>query len=277
MLYYKTIENKQSEEWVVFVHGAGGSSAVWFKQIKYFRDHFNLMFIDLRGHGKSAELNNGKTYGDYSFEAIARDVVDVLDHAKIKEAHFVGVSLGTIIIRQLAEVDKDRVKSMILAGAITHFNLKSRFWVSLGRAFKNVLPYMWLYRLFAFVIMPAKDHKESRNVFVREAQNLCQREFIRWFKLTGQLTGLLRNLDSKENSIPTLYVMGEEDHMFLNPIKKMMSSVKNAALLIVKECGHVVNIEQDKIFNEVAVRFLNSRFKNLDRISYVGLSDVTAK
>ena len=133
---------------------------------------------------------------------------------------------------------------------------------------------MWLYRLFAFVIMPAKDHQESRNVFVREAQNLCQREFIRWFKLTGQLTGLLRNLDSKENSIPTLYVMGEEDHMFLNPIKKMVHSVKNVALLIVKECGHVVNIEQDKIFNEVAVNFLNSPLKNIDRVSYIGFKDV---
>jgi pimeloyl-ACP methyl ester carboxylesterase len=161
----------------------------------------------------------------------------------------------------------DRIQSMILVGAITHFNFKSRFWVGLGRMFKNILPYMWLYRLFAFVIMPAKNHVESRNVFIREAQKLCQREFIRWYKLTGHLTGAFKKFDV-HLPIPTLYVMGEEDYMFLDPIKNMIANVKNAALIVVKECGHVVNIEQAKVFNEEVIKYLNDIVTQNQKIAF---------
>jgi len=38
MLFYKTLENKVSDQWVVFVHGAGGSSAIWYKQLRAFSE-----------------------------------------------------------------------------------------------------------------------------------------------------------------------------------------------------------------------------------------------
>lgn len=256
MLYYKEYLLSPEAEWVVFIHGAGGSSAVWFKQLKDFRKHFNLLLIDLRGHGKSTVSESEKHYKDYSFELIAKDIIEVLDHLKTPQAHFVGVSLGTLIIRQLGDMIKHRIHSMILVGAITHFNLKSRFWVRLGSIFKNILPYMWLYRLFAFVIMPSRNHAESRNVFVKEAQKLCQREFLRWYRLTNQLTSLFHKFEINI-SIPTLFVMGEQDHMFLNPIKHMVKNMQDVALLIVRECGHVVNIEQPGIFNDEVIKYLN--------------------
>ena len=255
MLYHKEYFLSENADWVVFVHGAGGSSAVWFKQLKDFKIHFNLLLIDLRGHGKSVETSPEKQQGDYSFEAIANDIIEVLDFLKVERAHFIGVSLGTLIIRQLGDMISHRMQSMILVGAITHFNFKSRFWVAMGRIFKNILPYMWLYRLFAFVIMPAKQHAESRNIFIREAQKLCQREFLRWYKLTSHMKGLFQKYDV-HLPIPTLYVMGDRDYMFLVPITKMLENVKTAALLVVDECGHVVNIEQAKIFNEEVIKYL---------------------
>jgi pimeloyl-ACP methyl ester carboxylesterase len=243
------------------VHGAGGSSAVWFKQLKAFKLHFNVLLIDLRGHGKSANISDNATINNYSFELIAKDIIEVVNHLKIDKAHFIGVSLGTLIIRQMGDMIGPRIQSMILVGAITHFNFKSRFWVGLGRIFKNVLPYMWLYRLFAFVIMPAKNHAESRNVFVNEAQKLCQREFLRWYKLTGQLSGLFSKFEV-HLPIPTLYVMGEQDYMFLDPIKKMIKDVQTAALMVVAECGHVVNIEKAQEFNERVIEYLLSFKEN---------------
>ena len=61
-----------------------------------------------------------------------------------------------------------------------------------GNATKSILPYMCLYKMLAFIIMPNRNHKESRLLFIREAKKLYQKEFIRWFKLTSELIPLLK-------------------------------------------------------------------------------------
>ncbi|MGM0947175.1 MAG: alpha/beta fold hydrolase [Bacteroidota bacterium] len=259
MLYYKEFKHPSSEEWVVFIHGAGGSSAVWFKQLKDFNQHFNLLLIDLRGHGKSADLSEAIYKKEYTFESVTQDIIEVLDHLKMPPAHFMGVSLGTIIARQLAELEKWRVKSLVMAGAVTRLTVKSRVLVFLGNTFKKMIPYMWLYRLFAFIIMPRKQHAESRNLFVREAKKLCQKEFIRWFKLTRDINPLLRYFKESDLGIPTLYVMGDQDVMFLEPVKKIVENHKNAILKILDQCGHVVNVERPNEFNQLSLAFIQNQ------------------
>jgi pimeloyl-ACP methyl ester carboxylesterase len=256
MLYHKTYLNDASDEWVVFIHGAGGSSVVWYKQIQAYCKHFNLLLLDLRGHGKSAD-GSSMQRPDYSFESIALDIIDVLDHLKIRQAHFVGVSLGTIIIQKIAEIRKDYVKSMIMVGAITRMNFRSRFFVNLGQIFHKVMPYMWLYRFFAFIIMPRDDAKESRNIFVQEAQKIARKEFIRWFMLTRRLTARLKKMDDDDIGVPVLYVMGEQDHMFLQPIRERVKKFKNQTLAVVEKCGHVVNIEKAAHFNDISIGFIH--------------------
>jgi pimeloyl-ACP methyl ester carboxylesterase len=259
MLYYKEFVHPHSTEWVVFIHGAGGSSAVWYKQLKDFKKEFNLLLIDLRGHGKSADLPLDIWEERYTFEAVTNDIIEVLDHLSIPPAHFMGVSLGTILARQLAELEPQRVKSLVMAGAITRLTTQSRILVFLGNAFKRVIPYMWLYRLFAFIIMPRKQHEESRNLFVREAQKLCQKEFIRWFKLTSEINPLLKFFKEKDLGIPTLYVMGDQDVMFLEPVKKLVKEHHNSILKIIEKCGHVVNVEQPDQFNNLSVAFIKNQ------------------
>lgn len=259
MLYYKEFVHPQSTEWVVFIHGAGGSSAVWYKQLKDFKKEFNLLLIDLRGHGKSADLPLAVWNDEYTFKAVTGDIIEVLDHLHTPPAHFMGVSLGTILARQLAELEPQRVKSLVMAGAITRLNVQSRILVFLGNTFKRVIPYMWLYRLFAFIIMPRKQHEESRNLFVREAQKLCQKEFIRWFKLTSDINPLLKFFKEKDLGIPTLYVMGDQDVMFLEPVKNLVKEHKNSILKILEKCGHVVNVEQPDQFNDLSMAFIKNQ------------------
>ncbi|HAC14855.1 MAG TPA: 2-succinyl-6-hydroxy-2,4-cyclohexadiene-1-carboxylate synthase, partial [Bacteroidetes bacterium] len=88
MLYHKIHYLSGDADWVVFVHGAGGSSAVWFKQIKAYKKNFNVLLVDLRGHGKSAPGPESER-SDYSFESIASDIIEVMDHRNIPKAHFV--------------------------------------------------------------------------------------------------------------------------------------------------------------------------------------------
>lgn len=256
VLSYTTYPHKVSKEWVTFVHGAGGSSSIWFKQVREFKKHFNVLLLDLRGHGNSKPNLKDAFSDKYTFDSITDDIVEVVEHEKINSSHFIGISLGTILIRNLAEKYPDKVESMVMGGAIMKLNFRSQVLMRLGIIFKSIIPYLWLYKFFAFVIMPNKNHKESRLLFVREAKKLYQKEFIRWFKLTSEINPLLRFFRTVDIKIPTLYVMGQEDYLFLPSIQKVVKKHSASELFVVADCGHVVNVEQPRVFNDKVIKYL---------------------
>lgn len=258
-LYYKTYYNGPDAPWVTLVHGVGGSSIVWFKQLRDFAKHFNVLVVDLRGHGKSRDLFAAYMGRDYTFEDISLDVLEVLDHLGIRKSHFVGVSLGTILIRVIAELDPDRVETMTLAGAITRLNIRSRFLVFTAKVFKPVIPFMWLYRLFARILMPNKRHKESRSIFIKEATKIYRREINRWFKLLRHVNPLLQYQVEQNPAIPTLYLMGEEDHLFLPPVRELVKQNAMASLITIDNSGHVCNVDQPQVFNKHAIQFIQQK------------------
>lgn len=258
MLNYTTYIHPKSTQWVTFVHGAGGSSSIWYKQLRSFKAEYNVLVLDLRGHGKSKIAAKNVVIPKYTFDLITADIIKVIDYLKIEKSHFVGISLGTIIIRGLAEKHPSRVKSMIMAGAIMKLNFRSQLLIKLGVIFKSVVPYMLLYQFFVFIIMPRKNHKQSRMLFVREAKKLDQKEFLRWFNLTSKINPLLRVFRENDIKTPTLYIMGKEDHLFLPSIQKLAKEHTSSQLFVVVNCGHVVNVEQSSVFNTKSIQFLDS-------------------
>ncbi len=257
MLHYTTYLLSESSPWVTFIHGAGGSSSIWFRQIKDFKKSFNVLLVDLRGHGRSKKIDY-ENLKRYSFDKIGDDVMEVLDYLQIKKTHFVGISLGTIIIREITERFPNRTISMVLGGAVMKLNVRGQILMRLGALLQSVVPYLVLYKLLAFVIMPRKKHKESRNLFINEAKKLYQREFKRWFTLVSEVNPLLNLFRIKDSGVPTLYIMGEEDYMFLPSIKQLVKNHVSSQLFVIPACGHVVNVEKPDEFNRQAIYFLQN-------------------
>ena len=254
-IIYRTVDDAP---WLVFVHGAGGSSTVWFKQLRAFRDgNFNILMVDLRGHGGSVFFRNWMLREPHKFEEVCQDVVEVMKHYNIPPAHMIGISLGTLVIRKIAEDHPEQVKSLIMGGAIVKFNMRSRFLVWLVHRIKRLMPFIWIYKIYAFILMPKKRHQKSRNLFIRQAKKLYHKEFLRWLTITQQLKPLMKFFRENDTSHPVLYIMGDEDYMFLPSVKIVASRHENARLVVVPDSGHVVNVDQPKYFNKLVRAFVH--------------------
>jgi len=254
----------KDSEWVIFLHGLGGNSNIYYKQVDEYKKHFNLMFIDLFGHGCTLEQLNV-----YTFETLAKSAINVMDEENITSAHIVGVSLGTIVMDAFSILAPDRIKTMTLSGAVQGYDLRARFLLKTGALLQWVIPYMWLYRLFAFIMMPKKSHAASRQIFAREAQKLGGREFRKWYKLMESLEPFYASLPAQpQNTIPRLYISGDEDHLFLPFVIQSYLRDPLASIHIIEKSGHVCNIEKPEEFNRVSLSYLNS-YPDLPKLQHI--------
>ena len=254
----------KDSDWIIFLHGLGGNSNIYYKQVDEYKQHFNLMFIDLFGHGCTLEQLN-----EYTFETLAKSAVNVMDKEGIASAHIVGVSLGTIVMDAFRMLAPERIKTMVLSGAVQGYDFRARFLLKTGALLQHVIPYMWLYRLFAFIMMPRKNHTASRQIFAREAKKLGGKEFRKWYTLMESLEPFYDSFpDPAENAIPRLYISGDEDHLFLPFVMASYFKDPLASIHIIEKCGHVCNIENSEEFNRVSLTYLKS-FPNLPKLEHI--------
>jgi len=255
MIYHRKFIHPKSKTWVVFVHGAGGSNAVWFRQLKEFKKHFNVLLVDLRGHGKSKPVST-EVNSSYSFDDVAMDIVCLMDFYQIQKAHLVGISLGCIVIRAIDKLAPGRAESIILGGAIIQFNKTIKVLVSMARILNVVVPYMWLYKLNARILMPYRRHRDSRKIFVKEALKLGESEFAKWMRMTREIKANLNEFLNREPSAPVLYLMGDGDYMFLPMVIEQVKKQVNAKLEVIENSGHCCNLDQANAFNEISIHFI---------------------
>jgi pimeloyl-ACP methyl ester carboxylesterase len=253
LLSYRVYRNSSSAEWIIFVPGAGASAAIWGPQLRVFRRDWNVIVVELRGHGRSPKSDEGVIY---TFALTGDDILGVMDHEGIQEAHFVAMSLGGMLVETMAARHPERVKSMVLAGGIAELRLLALVIMRAGQVLKRFLPYLWLYRLFAWVIMPGPRHRNTRRLFHSQAKRLSKGEFLRWYRLTEDVQDTLRLLAGRPEPIPTLFVMGENDYMFLRYAHDRTECRQDTSIAVLENAGHVCTVERPDAFNQVALAFI---------------------
>ncbi|WP_096435290.1 alpha/beta fold hydrolase [Alteribacter populi] len=255
LLNFHSFETNHTDEWIIFFHGLGGNHSIFYKQIEKFKEHYNLLCIDFPGHGQSPSFEEQ----DY-LSLTGRKVVELMDHLNIQSAHFVGVSLGTIVMQEVSLNHSHRIKSMVLAGAASRWlkwgELLGK--LTLSKPIRKLLPYMVPYSIFAFLLLPKRNHRNSRAIFIREAFKLGKDDYHKWAFVARDAYKTYEKLKPSLNTIPKLYVSGSEDHMFLRGIKRFVKKEAYSKLNIIKNCGHVCNIEKPDDFNEIALAFLQT-------------------
>jgi pimeloyl-ACP methyl ester carboxylesterase len=101
---------------VVFIHGVLNDHSVWILQTRYLAHHgFNVLAVDLPGHGKSAGVNRDVA-PCLSVEAAADFILALLDAAGVTTAALVGHSFGSLIALEVAARSPARISHLAMVG-----------------------------------------------------------------------------------------------------------------------------------------------------------------
>ena len=102
---------------LIFIHGVLNDHSVWILQTRYLAHHgFNVLAVDLPGHGRSA----GEAPA--SVEAAADFIEALMNAAGLQQAALIGHSWGSLIALETAARLKDRITHAALVG--TAFPMK---------------------------------------------------------------------------------------------------------------------------------------------------------
>ena len=96
---------------VVMLHGYSDSSWSFSRVAPLLPPTLRVVSVDQRGHGLSARAD------DYSMDAMARDVIELMDTLAIPTATVVGHSMGSFVARRAAVLAPARVTRLVLVGA----------------------------------------------------------------------------------------------------------------------------------------------------------------
>ena len=93
-LFYMKNGFKKGRKTLVFVHGLSSSSSAWVDYEKKFEGNYNILSLDLRGHGKSFRP---RKYAEYAIQKFSGDLYSLIMHEHIKKFTIIAHSFATII------------------------------------------------------------------------------------------------------------------------------------------------------------------------------------
>jgi pimeloyl-ACP methyl ester carboxylesterase len=104
-LHYQSLGQGQP---LVLLHGLFGSGDNWGTVAKYFSQHYQVMSMDLRNHGRSPHIDS-QSYAD-----MADDLLELCDALGLDNIHLLGHSMGGKVAMKFATQHPDRVKKLIV-------------------------------------------------------------------------------------------------------------------------------------------------------------------
>lgn len=224
---------------VILIHGLSDDLRFWDPIIHELSKNYRTIAFDLRGHGKS-----DKPEGPYSIKQFVEDIYGVLLKLGIKEAHFIGFSMGSAILLQMAIDHPQIVNKLVLISSFSFINhdLKNHF-INLNECLVEGGFSLFFDKMVPLVLLP-ESIKENQSTI-----NEIKKEKVK----TESEVALINSIDACLNfnlkdrtceiSKPVLIICGKEDEFTpLNLSIQIHESIKDSKLSIVENCGHNVLI-----------------------------------
>ncbi|GEN35420.1 alpha/beta fold hydrolase [Aneurinibacillus danicus] len=246
-------EVKGTGDVVVFVHGLGGSLNIWNSQVNVCSRYYKTITYDLRGSGRT-EISTP----EYSINQFVEDLKDLLDQENVSSAHFVGHSMGTLIIQHFAVLYPEKVKTLSLVGGLTEIppagkeGLHARSEQVREKGMDAVADAVIEGGLSAY-------SKFANSALVGLVRELLQRNDAEGYAATCRALADGKAIEHQNIKQPVLLIVGDEDKV--TPIRmaqQLYHGFPNATLEIIPDCGHWATVEKPENVNRALLTFLTT-------------------
>lgn len=251
-LYY---EDHGEGEPVIFIGGFCADLSGWSLVNHRFAKEYRTIVFDNRGAGQSDCPDFL-----YTIDTFTDDLVSLCGALNINSAHFVGNSMGGMVVQNLAYRYPSIVKSAVISNSLAKINMRLKlqaeadqelfkFPIPLENRIKRILP--WL-----FSIDFLSQEKVVENLIKLMASNPHQ---ISENGYRNQLNAIL-NFDSsgwiRKISVPTLILYSNDD-MYVNlaTSKFLIDSIPKSQSYCFKNVGHLPHIERPEEFVNIVKEF----------------------
>ena len=242
------MDGKQGSSWLILSHSLACTTRMWDPQVAALKDRYYILNYDMRGHGKSAA-----PAGPYTLEMLADDVLGLMQHLGIERASYIGLSIGGMIGQTLALRQTGRFDKMVLADtghsqppeAIKQWEERIR--IAQTQGMKALVP-STMERWFT----PAFRDSPPAKAIARLIENTPVAGYVGCGQAIMKLNTTAR---LKEIKLPVLAIAGEADPSAPGT-KYLGENIPGAKLVMLKQAGHIANVEQAEKFNQALRDFL---------------------
>ncbi|WP_027852931.1 alpha/beta fold hydrolase [Marinobacterium litorale] len=242
---------------LLILHGLFGTWENWGAQIKMLAKDYDVIAADLRNHGESPHAD------DTGYAAMADDVLELMDHLSLEQAHILGHSMGGKVAMQLAQAHPSRVRSLIVAdiapvnyGAHHDQVFKGLFNVQLdglksrSEADKQLAEHIEIPGVRAFLLKNLQKDQDGRFVWKMNLNGLHQG----YSSISSEPPA-----ESPYNG-PVLFIKGgDSDYLKQEHADAIRSRFPNARFKVIEGTGHWLHAEKPGAFNRIVERFLDDQ------------------
>lgn len=248
-LHYQTLGQGQP---LILLHGLFGSSNNWGTVAKHFSQHYQVICVDLRNHGRSPHS------ASQSYANMADDLLELCDALSLERIHLLGHSLGGKVAMQFAAQYPDRVEKLIVVDMAM-------------RAYADAHTHL-IDAMMAIDLSTLQSRHEVDSILSNSISQTMIRQFLLMNLIKSDnslawrinLAALKTNYPALQQAVcenahyekPCLFIRGEHSdyvqHADTEHIKTSFINAQFASL----PTGHWVHAEHPQAFIEVAGDFL---------------------
>jgi len=239
-------EQKKS---LIFIHGSGGEHTSWVYQYSRLHQQFNMVALDLPGHG----LSTGD--GESAVDRYCLWIKKLLDVLHLNKPVLVGHSLGAAIVMRFAVLYPQDIKGIVPVGGGLKLPVNPDWLAGLQTNPAQVVELACKYSL-------AEEHRPR---FLEALKKSLAKGRMDVF--SGDLAACDNfdlTADVGKINVPTLVVCGTEDKM--TPVsfsRRIAAGIRGAKLCLIEGAGHMVMMEKPVEFNAVLSEFASKLISEL--------------